>query len=259
MTELLVLGYHSVSPTWPAATSVTPEDFEAQLRALVRRGWQAATLVDALTAPTAARTFAVTFDDAHQSVADHAAPILERLGLPATVFVPTDYPDTERLMGWPGYDEWLGTAHEPELRCLSWERLAQFAEQGWEIASHTCSHPRLTACSDEQLADELARSREVCAGRLGRTCHSIAYPYSDVDPRVIRAARAAGYAIGVTLTREFAPQLPLAWPRVGAYHGDGAARLMLRAERRRHPVIDRSLTLAIGSARRAAARRSTTR
>ena len=34
---------------------------------------------------------------------------------------------------------------------------------------------------------------------IGQPCRSIAYPYGDVDERVIEAARAAGYELGASL------------------------------------------------------------
>jgi peptidoglycan/xylan/chitin deacetylase (PgdA/CDA1 family) len=248
--ETLVLCYHGVSPTWPAATTVKAEHLAAQLQALLRRGWRAATLVDALTAPDADRTMVVTFDDAHQSVMDLAAPILDRLGVPATVFVPTDYADTDRLMAWDGYDMWVGTAHEQELRCLSWDRLRELAGRGWEIASHTCSHPRLTTVGDEQLATELERSRQICEERMGVPCRSIAYPYGDHDDRVVRAARDAGYMLGVTAPTRASAALPLAWPRVAVYQGEDAKRVMLRAWRRRHATLDESMRRVVSLASR---------
>jgi len=251
--ETLVLGYHAVSPAWRAPTSVTPAAFDAQIGTLIANGWAPATLVDALTAPEAERTFAVTFDDAHLSVLEHAAPILARHGAPATVFVPTDYAEQGTLMGWDGYDVWLGTDAEEELRCLTWERLRELDGRGWEIASHTCSHPRLTKIDDAQLERELTRSRELCEERIGSACHSIAYPYSDVDDRVARAARKAGYGIGVTVPRGHAAALPLLWPRVGVYHGEDARRMQLRIWRRRHAQLDAALAPAARAARRAVA------
>src|SRR4051812_25010527 len=113
MGDLLVLCYHGISETWPASTSVRPGDFEAQLRAFAERGYRGATLAEALTAPPSERTLVVTFDDAHRSVLELAAPVMAELGIPGTVFVPTDYAGGERPMGWDGYDVWLGTEHEP--------------------------------------------------------------------------------------------------------------------------------------------------
>ncbi|MBA3866210.1 MAG: polysaccharide deacetylase family protein [Solirubrobacterales bacterium] len=229
MSEVLVLCYHSVSESWPAPTSVRPGDIEGQLRDFLRRGYRGATFAEALTTPTAERTLVVTFDDAHRSVGELAAPLLERLGIPATVFVPTDYPDSGRPMGWDGYDIWLGTEHEQELGCMGWEELGALAERGWEIGSHTRSHPRLSRLGEAEIAAELAESRKVCEKHLQMPCLSLAYPYGDYDDRVVLAARDAGYRFAATIPRQPMPAFPLQWPRVGVYHGEEAGRIRRRA------------------------------
>ncbi len=233
MPDVLVLCYHGVSESWPAETAVTPQRLGEQLSALLRRGWSPATFTGALTAPRERRTLAVTFDDAPRSVLTHAAPVLDRLGVPATVFVPTDFPDSGRPMGWPGQEQWVGGEHERELECLSWEELGRLAGAGWEIGSHTRSHPRLTTLDDAALADELRGSRAECERRLGGPCRSLAYPYGDVDARVVAAARDAGYLAAATTPRWPVAPLPLQWPRVGVYRGDTARRLQARIWRRR--------------------------
>jgi peptidoglycan/xylan/chitin deacetylase (PgdA/CDA1 family) len=233
MGDLLVLCYHCVSETWPAPTSVKPGDLDRQLAAFVRRGYRGATFADALTAPPAAKTLVVTFDDAHRSVLELAAPLLERHGLPATVFVPTDYPDSGRPMAWEGYDPWLGTEFESELDCLGWEELRGLAAKGWEIASHTKSHPRLPRLDEAAIAAELTDSRLALEEQMGEPCRSVAYPYGDYDDRVLRAAGEAGYRFGATIPRGARDPLPLGWPRVGVYFGDRADRLVLRAWTRR--------------------------
>lgn len=222
--DVLVLAYHAVSDTWPADTTVTAAELERQLAGLVERGYRGATLSCALSAPPAPRTLVVTFDDAHRSVLTRAAPVLRRLGLPGTVFVPTDYAGTGRPTGWSGFEEWLGTPHEAELVCLDWDELDGLAGEGWEIGSHTCSHPRLPRVGDEQLAVELRESRRTIEERLGRPCPALAYPYSDVDGRVVAAARDAGYAAAVTIPVRVVPPLPLQWPRVGVSRGDSDRR-----------------------------------
>ena len=55
---------------------------------------------------------AITFDDGYRSVLELALPILEELGVPATLFVPTDYIGSERPMSWPGIERWTGGQHE---------------------------------------------------------------------------------------------------------------------------------------------------
>lgn len=227
---MLVLCYHAVSPAWPAPLSVTPERLERQLTALVRRGYRGATFADAV-AGAGGPALVATFDDAYRSVLTLAAPILERLGIPGTVFVPTDWAGRGEPMTWPGIDEWLGGEHEHELLPLTWDELGELAERGWEVGSHTRSHPHLTQVGDERLRDELAGSREACEARMGRPCRTVAYPYGDQDARVREAARAAGYAAGAALGRSLREGDLFAWPRVGVYHGDDERRFALKSSR----------------------------
>jgi peptidoglycan/xylan/chitin deacetylase (PgdA/CDA1 family) len=236
--DILVLCYHSVSPSWPAATNVTPQNLDAQLSHFVHRGYRGATLRDALTAPRDARTLVVTFDDAFHSILGLAFPILDRLGIPGTVYVPTAYPDSEMPMAWEGYDRWLGTPHEHELACMSWHELRTLDASGWEIASHTDSHPRLTTLDDVSLRHELGISRERCEREIQKPCYSFAYPYSDHDSRVVEATREAGYLLGVTVALGSETPLPLQWPRIVVAHGDTALRLQVRAWRRARPSAE---------------------
>lgn len=237
MNDLLVLCYHGISETWPAETSVTPQDFEDHLEALVDRGYRGATFSDALARPTSEPTLVITFDDAHRSVMELAAPTMTRLGLPGTIFVPTDYAGSDRLMGWDGYDRWLGTEHEGELRCMSWDQLEELSVDGWEIGSHTCSHPRLSTLGEDEIVREVSTSREQCEDRLGKRCRSIAYPYSDYDGRAIRAVAESGYMFAATVPTKLVAPLPFEWPRVGVYHGEGSRRLRLRTRLRRSQAV----------------------
>lgn len=251
MSDLLVLCYHGVSETWPAATSVKPDDFERQLSSFVERGYRGATFSDALTAPPTERTLVVTFDDAHRSVLEQAAPVMSRLGLQGTVYVPTEYAGSDRPMAWGGYDIWLDTEHEGELRCMSWDELRDLAAVGWEVGSHTLSHPRLPRLSDAEIAVELGESRRECEERMGVPCRSIAYPYSAYDDRVVRAAAEAGYRFAATVPRGPRAPLPLQWPRVDVYHGESAGRLRLRAAARRlGPSVTARAALALRGLRR---------
>jgi peptidoglycan/xylan/chitin deacetylase (PgdA/CDA1 family) len=231
--DVVVLCYHGVSATWPAATTVTPRHLHDHVAAFLQLGYRGATFADALTAPAGRRTIAITFDDALRSVLDSAFPILARLGVPATVFVPTRHALHGEPAAWAGHEMWVGTEHGHELDCLNWSELGQLADAGWEIASHTRSHPRLTTLDGARLRDELAGSKADCEDHLGRRCDSLAYPYSDFDDRVVRAAREAGYLFGATVPRGPRPALPLQWPRVGAYRDEPAARILLRARARR--------------------------
>ena len=228
MSDVLVLCYHAVSPTWTADLSVTPERLDAQLRLLVRRGWRGSTFREAVLEPPWPRTLAVTFDDAFLSVFDHAYPILAELGLPATVFVPTRFPSQHESLRWDGIDHWSEGPDAPELRCMDWNDLSRLTASGWEIGSHTVTHPRLTRLDDAELRLELTQSKQSCEGRLGLDCSSLAYPYGDVDARVATFAREAGYQCAATLSSRLAPLGQFEWPRVGIYHGDSHRRFRLK-------------------------------
>lgn len=231
MSDIVVLCYHAVSETWPDSLAVTPENLRAQLERLVRRDYRGATFSDAMTAPPARRTLAVTFDDACSSVLELAYPILADLGLPGTVYAVSDFCDGRRLLSWPEIEKWHAGPHEGELRCMDWNALGRLADAGWEIGSHTCSHPHLTALDDVELARELHDSRKACEEALRRPCRSLAYPYGDVDARVVAATRAAGYHVAGGLPPPLTAREPMNWPRIGIYRRDSLRRFDVKVSR----------------------------
>jgi peptidoglycan/xylan/chitin deacetylase (PgdA/CDA1 family) len=233
--DLLVLCYHAVSDSWPADLAIPADQLSQQLEYLTDRGYRGATFSDAVAAPPYPRTLVVTFDDAYRSTLTAGKPVLDRLGLPATVFVPTAYPGSPVPMAWPGIDQWQGGPHQSELTPMSWSELASVAGDGWEIGSHTVTHPRLTQIDDGRLRAELEDSRATCAEAIGAQCRSLAYPYGDVDTRVVAATRSAGYATAAALPARLHPSRPLEWPRIGAYSIDTPARFAVKVS----PVVRR--------------------
>ena len=226
--RVLVLCYHAVSDDWDAALSVTPSAFRRQLTALVSRGWVGATFTDAVLDAPAPKTLAVTFDDAFDSVRSRAAPILAELGLPGTVFVPTDWPGRE-TMQWPEIHRWTLTRFKPELAPMTWNDLRALGSAGWEIGAHTCSHPHLPQLAPGPLRRELAESRAVCERELGRPCRSVAYPFGEADDGVRAAAAAAGYEVAAGLSSAaFVARDRFDWPRVGVWHGEPDWRFRLK-------------------------------
>lgn len=231
MGDVLVLCYHAVSPTWNATFSVTPDTLEYQLSQLVRTGWRGATFTDAVLNPPAPKTLAVTFDDGFASVFEVAEPILTRLGLPGTVFVPTAFMGERQRLSWQGIEVWVGTPHEDELYCMTWDEIGRLTDRGWEAGSHTCSHPHLTRLSDAELQEEMRGSFEQCSKHLGRPCRSIAYPYGDVDVRVAALAKEVGYQTGACLAHSPVPLGAHVWPRVGIWQDDSNLRFRLKVWR----------------------------
>jgi peptidoglycan/xylan/chitin deacetylase (PgdA/CDA1 family) len=226
--DVLVLCYHAISDRWPSPLAVRPDDLERQLALLVRRGYRGATFERAVTSPPASRTLAVTFDDGFRSVLARALPILASFDVPGTVFVVTDFVGAETPMTWPGISHWVGSPYEDELVGMSWDELRSLRDAGWEVGSHTCSHPYLSRLDERALRRELAGSRRACEDELG-TCRTLALPYGDGNRLVTRAASEEGYTAVAGLP---APGLPRAgWPRVGVYPPDGLRRFRVKVAR----------------------------
>ena len=116
-TPVLVLAYHRVLPepdpeSYPfdlGLISATPEEFDWQMK-LVSREFDPISLSDVgsyvrgrFKLPR--RPVVVTFDDGYADNHDHALPILQRYGMPATVFTAVGHIGTDNLMwhDWAAY------------------------------------------------------------------------------------------------------------------------------------------------------------
>ncbi|MCC6223260.1 MAG: polysaccharide deacetylase family protein [Thermoleophilia bacterium] len=240
-----VLCYHALSSSWSSTLAIPPELLAEQVRALAGRGYIGLTLAEAerrraeRTLPR--RSVVVTFDDGYASTS-LAKPALDEVGFPATVFVVTRFADSGELLSWPGIDHWVTGEHAEELRPLRWDDLERLVAAGWEVGSHTVSHPRLPELPDGELAAELEQSRAMIVARLGR-CDTLAYPYGLADSRVARAASRAGYVAAVTLTASHRVDSPYLRARTGLYAADSGLRLRLKlspavAALRRTPLAD---------------------
>lgn len=162
------------------------------MRKLAQADWRTLTLAefaDRRTAHAAQRTFLLTFDDGYESLAQNAYPVLADLGFTATTFLVTDY--VGKTNTWDVRYTWRRLPH------LSWGQVEHWRGRGFDFASHTASHRRLTWLPDLEVEAELHRSRDVLTGRLGPEAgRAIAYPFGAVNAQIIRHARQAGYELG---------------------------------------------------------------
>lgn len=232
--DLLILCYHAVSGSWPSVGAIDPAGLERQVAYLLRRGYRPETLSDALAAEHGERSLVITFDDAFRSVLECGLPVLRRLGVPATLFVPTDFASEATLMTWSTLGRWVGTEHEHELRCMSWQEVRRVAAEGWEIGSHTCSHPRLPRLNEAEASVELRQSRQVCEEQLQRPCTTLAYPFGLHDADTLRLSADAGYESAVTLgERLLGPRRrgALELSREGIYRETGWGHFLLATSR----------------------------
>ncbi|HET6625232.1 MAG TPA: polysaccharide deacetylase family protein [Nocardioidaceae bacterium] len=105
-SQLLVLGWHNVVPSWrfTGSRELFLRGFASQI-ALLHRAAHVVPLEDALTRlgrgePLPARSVALTFDDGYADVADIIAPMLLRRRLPATFFLCPGFLERSALPPW---------------------------------------------------------------------------------------------------------------------------------------------------------------
>jgi tetratricopeptide (TPR) repeat protein/peptidoglycan/xylan/chitin deacetylase (PgdA/CDA1 family) len=121
--ELPILLYHGIGDH-PRTLNVPLERFEGELRAIQRAGYTTITVSEMdkmLSGRRAfpARPILITFDDARADSFRHADPVLERLGMKATMFVPT------------------GRIAEESAFHTDWATLARLAATGrWDFQAH---------------------------------------------------------------------------------------------------------------------------
>lgn len=181
--DLLVGGHPWPSPGEPTGRGVPAGvDGEPAAPTGAARPWAPATspdLDDAADPPVV-----VTFDDGTVDLADVATPILERHGVPATVYLATRHVDEE--VPFPG-----------GARPLSWGACRDMASTGLvTFGSHTHGHLLLDRLAPAEAAVELDRSRDLLQHHLGVPAHHFAYPKAvaasgAVEPLVRRRFRSA--------------------------------------------------------------------
>ena len=120
------------------------------------------------------------FDDAYTSQYTKARPILESYGLVGNVSV------ISNLVGMPGR--------------LTPMQLKDLIASGWEIMSHSRSHPDFATLTEDQARAELAESR-VALESLGTVVRHFSWPYG--APQASRRALCAEYYDSAIGTADF--------------------------------------------------------
>ena len=206
-----ILMYHVIGDA-PAGAPYPPlwvgeRDFAAQMRWLARHGYEAVTQRDVWKhwhrgAVLPRKPVVISFDDGYRSVAQAALPHL-------------------RSRSWPGVLN-LTVKNLTVSGGLSPFKVRTLIAAGWELASHTLTHPDLPSLGDAALAREVGDSRRVLRSRFGVPVDFFCYPAGRYDARVIRAVRRAGY-LGATTTVEglARPDEPYELRRIRVSGGDG--------------------------------------
>ena len=154
------------------------------------------------------RGVAVTFDDAYRSFFEVALPVLERKGIPVTLFVPSG-----RLGGENTWD----AGSSCDLALMTPDQVAEAAGRGVEVASHGHMHVDLTAVSADDARADLVASVRTLAEITGRRPRFLAYPWGRHDAQVRALAAETGFEAAYA---------------VNAPSGDGFGRERVQVEAR---------------------------
>lgn len=175
-----ILEYHAIQPPVSGATYpqlfVPQADFVAQMKWLDEHGYEGVTLDQVENAwfkggELPPKPVVLTFDDGYLSQFVAAFPALQHFHWPGVlnlVSKGSDLPDADVQ-----------------------KMLA--AKPGWELASHTISHPDLTTLDSAELKREVSDSRKMLQDRFGVPVDNFCYPAGKYDNTVIAAVKAAGY------------------------------------------------------------------
>ncbi|MFN8393371.1 MAG: polysaccharide deacetylase family protein [Bacteroidia bacterium] len=185
--------YHHIA-TNPGPNAVSPENFARQMDLIAKDGREVVSM-DAYAervrkGDPVDHLIAITFDDAYISFKEHALPVLEANGFPATVYVPTNFVGHS--------NSWDDGAYP----IMDWEALWEVAHaSGITIGSHGMGHRRMRTLDTESLREKTRKSREILQAELQVEIRHFSYPYGqlrDYDQRCMDAVRDAGYDSGVS-------------------------------------------------------------
>jgi peptidoglycan/xylan/chitin deacetylase (PgdA/CDA1 family) len=202
-----VIVYHAIgsvprsAPHWNAF--VTPERFAAQMAFLAER--RRVVDLDAVLEPDGSRgppRVAITFDDGYRDVLRYAVPVLRRLGLPATFFVPT---------------QWIGDASRWDrvaLDVMTRDELVELASSGFAVESHGHAHMDYARADPQAVAADVRTSVERLSELLGRAPRYLAYPYGRATPEAAAEAARLGLRGAFSLDRPQPVSGPFSIPRV---------------------------------------------
>ncbi|MEM7286790.1 MAG: polysaccharide deacetylase family protein [Actinomycetota bacterium] len=238
--RLRILAYHGVPD---------PDLFAAQMEYLARKFTPVgeAAVADAIhrgaKLPSGAAW--VTFDDGDPSVVVNGLPTLERLGIPATMFVcpgliESGMPFWWRVTEWASehmpdraaavaptaeeltehckllsdgrrrliVDQMLEHMQQPrpeDWRQLSSAELDAWTDAGMALGNHTWDHPCLDQCNETVQRDQVRDAHEWLTDHLGHPPISFAYPNGNFSPIVDTEVARLGYDLGVLYDNKLTP------------------------------------------------------
>jgi peptidoglycan/xylan/chitin deacetylase (PgdA/CDA1 family) len=193
-SKMVVIAFHRVNDQLPGdGLTCGGAKFEAFCR-FFRRYFTVVPFSEQVAAVRDGRpmggTLSITFDDGYRDNFEVAAPILRKLGLPATFFVTTGFIGSQVV---PFWDELLPV----QPGWMTWDHLRALAEQGFEFGCHTDTHIDLGSADERTIRTELELSRRKLQQELGLSTELFAYPFGGkqhINERSLELLREQGFS-----------------------------------------------------------------
>ncbi|WP_010493085.1 polysaccharide deacetylase family protein [Paenibacillus elgii] len=218
--KVIVLVYHDVQKPdaagMPRLLTVTPQQFEAHLKALKDHSYQVISMEDYVRfarqgKPVPPNAVVLTFDDGYESFYTRAYPILQKHGVPASNFVigaPTDKRDPKKgqYLTWNQMRELIQAGHGIYSHTYDSHRMVDTAPKGPQQPALT--HPaylgqwKRTESAEEfrkRILSDLTFMNERLRTELGNRSKLLAFPYGAYNKETLQAAEEAGIELLFTI------------------------------------------------------------
>jgi len=130
--------------------------------------WGSSTLAE----PQTKGLLSITFDDASISQHDLGLRAARDYGLVGTIFVVTSFAGKATTQSGSWY--------------LGWPKILKFRDAGWEIGSHSHTHPHLTQIGDSEVVAEIDTAKAIITARTGAAPVSFAPPFGDFNAGTVK-------------------------------------------------------------------------
>lgn len=184
ISNTAILMYHHIQDVAKNANSteqnlsLSPTKFKEEIKYLSDSGYKTATLSE-LFNDVPGKRVVLTFDDGYKDLASFVLPTLKEYGFRGVAFIIVDD------VGKPGY--------------VTWNDIKALRDQGWEIGSHSLTHPDLKIASDETTKKQIVESKKILEDKLSIKVEFFCYPAGKYNPTTITILKAAGYIGAVTI------------------------------------------------------------
>lgn len=174
-----ILMYHSIGFNNKFST-VSPEDFEAQLKFLNEHKYKILTLEEVFnrkeTDALPEQSVVITFDDGYRDFYTTAFPLLKKYSVPASLFVVTDH-----------IGGTMQTRQGQVFPIVSKEEILELQQSGLvHIYPHTMSHPKLSEINLGEAVTQIESSRKILEDLLGIKTPFFAYPFGIYTDEVVK-------------------------------------------------------------------------